>query len=116
MDSDTTIKQLSFEISESQNPPLESQPRSIGGRKASHSGGFKVTLIGHSMGGYITLAFTEKYPEYLNAFGLFHSTAYADTIEKKNTRMKGIEFINRNGSFGIFENDCIQPFFYGIKK
>ncbi len=31
-------------------------------------------LIGHSMGGYITLAFAEKYPEYLKAFGLFHST------------------------------------------
>ena len=56
-------------------------------------------IIGHSMGGYITLAFAEKYPEYLNSFGLFHSTAYADTIEKKNTRMKGIEFINRHGAF-----------------
>ena len=40
-------------------------------------------LIGHSMGGYITLAFAEKYPEYLTAFGLFHSTAYADNEEKR---------------------------------
>ena len=44
------------------------------------------TLIGHSMGGYITLAFAEKYPEYLNGFGLFHSTAYADSNEKKEIR------------------------------
>ncbi len=29
------------------------------------------TLIGHSMGGYVTLAFAEKYPELLNSFGLF---------------------------------------------
>src|SRR3982751_6144300 len=29
-------------------------------------------LIGHSMGGYITLAFIEKYPEAIKAFGLFH--------------------------------------------
>ena len=53
----------------------------------------------NSMSGYIPLTFAEKYPAYLNTSGLFHSTAYADTIEKKNTRMKGIEFINRYGAF-----------------
>ena len=37
------------------------------------------SMIGHSMGGYITLAFAEKYPALLESFGLFHSTAYADT-------------------------------------
>ena len=51
------------------------------------------TLIGHSMGGYITLAFAEKYSNRLNGFGLFHSTAFADSEEKKATRQKGIEFI-----------------------
>jgi len=54
-------------------------------------------LIGHSMGGYITLAFAEKYPELLNSFGLFHSSAYADTREKIETRKKAIDFINKNG-------------------
>ena len=29
------------------------------------------TMIGHSMGGYITLAFASRYPDYLAAFGLF---------------------------------------------
>lgn len=48
------------------------------------SGAEKVLLIGHSMGGYITLAFAEKYPQYLTAFGLFHSSAFADTDEKKS--------------------------------
>jgi pimeloyl-ACP methyl ester carboxylesterase len=52
-------------------------------------------VIGHSMGGYITLAFAEKYPEMLNAIGLFHSTALADNKEKKETRRKGIEFITK---------------------
>jgi len=51
------------------------------------------TLIGHSMGGYITMAFAEKYPERLNGFGLFHSTAMADSEEKKTARQKGIAFI-----------------------
>lgn len=55
------------------------------------------TLIGHSMGGYVTLAFAEKYPGFLNAFGLFHSTAYADDDAKKEMRKKGIEFIINNG-------------------
>lgn len=59
----------------------------------------KTILIGHSMGGYITMAFAEKYPDYLKAYCLFHSTAYADTEEKKATRRKGIQFIRDHGAF-----------------
>lgn len=55
-------------------------------------------LIGHSMGGYITLAFAEKYPQYLKSFGLFHSSAFADTEEKKVTRKKAIAFIREKGA------------------
>jgi pimeloyl-ACP methyl ester carboxylesterase len=55
-------------------------------------------LIGHSMGGYITLAFAEAYPERLLAFGFFHSTAYADTEEKKAGRAKSIAFISEHGA------------------
>lgn len=58
----------------------------------------RVTIIGHSMGGYIALAFAEKYPDLLHALGLFHSTAFADTDEKKATRRKGIAFIETHGS------------------
>ncbi|WP_121352457.1 alpha/beta fold hydrolase [Flavisolibacter nicotianae] len=58
----------------------------------------QVALIGHSMGGYITLAFAEKYPEWLRGFGLFHSTAFADSDEKKETRRKGIRFIRQHGA------------------
>ena len=55
-------------------------------------------MIGHSMGGYITLAFAEKYPGSLKAFGLFHSSAFADNEEKKDTRRKAIEFIKTKGA------------------
>jgi pimeloyl-ACP methyl ester carboxylesterase len=75
--------------------------------KVPPSGGFREAgafLIGHSMGGYITLAFVEKYPGYLRAFGLFHSTAFADTEEKKATRRKGIEFIKEHGAFEFLKN------------
>jgi pimeloyl-ACP methyl ester carboxylesterase len=58
----------------------------------------KCVLIGHSMGGYVSLAFAEKYPERLTAFGFFHSTAYADTEEKRTSRRKGIEFIRQHGA------------------
>ena len=43
------------------------------------------------------LAFAEKYPQYLDSFGLFHSTAFADDEEKKATRTKAIGFINDKG-------------------
>ena len=46
----------------------------------------KCTMLGHSMGGYVTLAFLEKYSEYLDAFSLFHSTPMADNEIKKTKR------------------------------
>jgi pimeloyl-ACP methyl ester carboxylesterase len=58
----------------------------------------QVCVIGHSMGGYITLALAEKYPQLLNAIGLVHSSAYADDDAKKAGRLKSIEFIKANGS------------------
>ena len=55
------------------------------------------SIIGHSMGGYVTLAFAEKNADRLNSFCLFHSSAYPDNDEKKQTRLKAIEFIKKNG-------------------
>lgn len=56
------------------------------------------SLIGHSMGGYITLAFAEKYETLLNSFGLFHSSSFADDPQKIETRKKAIAFIKNNGA------------------
>ena len=58
----------------------------------------KCVMIGHSMGGYIALAFAEKYPEMLTGLGLFHSTSFADSEEKKAARSKNIEFIDKYGA------------------
>ncbi len=63
-----------------------------------HAGIEKCIMIGHSMGGYTALAFAEKYPGRLKAFGLFHSTTYADSEERVATRKKMIGFIEKNGS------------------
>jgi Predicted hydrolases or acyltransferases (alpha/beta hydrolase superfamily) len=40
-------------------------------------------VLGHSLGGYITLAFAEKHPDRLRGFGLVHSTPLPDTEEAK---------------------------------
>ncbi len=61
--------------------------------------GVRVCLIGHSLGGYITLAFAEKYPQMLSSFGLIHSSAFADTEEKKAARLKSIEFISTHNAY-----------------
>ena len=53
--------------------------------------------IGHSLGGYVTLALVEHFREKILRYGLFHSTAFADSEEKKKNRLKSIEFIKENG-------------------
>ena len=60
-------------------------------------------MFGHSMGGYITLAFAEKYSELLKGFGLINSTAFADSDERKQRREKSIETIQQNGSYAVFK-------------
>lgn len=57
----------------------------------------KLTVIGHSMGGYIALAYGEKYPQHIQGLGLLHSTAYQDNEEKKANRIKAIQTMERHG-------------------
>lgn len=63
----------------------------------------QITLIGHSMGGYVTLAFAELFPERLNGMGLIHSTSFADTEEKKETRTRSVEFMYKHGIVPFLE-------------
>jgi pimeloyl-ACP methyl ester carboxylesterase len=53
-------------------------------------------MIGHSMGGYVTLEFARRYPEKLKGFGLFHSHAAADTEAVKENRRRTINIVKRN--------------------
>src|SRR6202790_784201 len=70
----------------------------------------RLVIIGHSMGGYISLAFAEKYPEKMSALGLFHSSSYADTSEKKASREKNIHFIQKQGA-ALFVEQAIPGLF-----
>ena len=69
------------------------------------------TMIGHSMGGYVTLAFAEKYPENLMGFGLFHSQSAADSEEAKTNRDRTIQLIenDRMGFIQLFIPDLFAP-------
>lgn len=54
-------------------------------------------VIGHSLGGYVALAMASQQPESFPGIGLFHSTIFADSLEKKQNRDKVIDFVKRNG-------------------
>ena len=56
----------------------------------------KTVLIGHSMGGYIALAFAELYPEYTKGLVLLNSTSRADSEEKKINRDRAIVAVKQN--------------------
>lgn len=57
----------------------------------------KLTMFGHSLGGYITLAFAESYSQYLNGFSLIHSTGFPDSEEAKEGRIASADKIDKDG-------------------
>lgn len=63
----------------------------------------EVTMFGHSLGGYITLAFSEKYNNQLNGFSLIHSTAFPDSEEAKKGRLANIEKVNQSGIYSLID-------------
>ncbi len=64
----------------------------------------KAVLAGHSMGGYLSLAFAERHPERLAGLVLVASNARADTPEKKAGRLKDAEAILTEGSQVLAES------------
>ncbi len=56
----------------------------------------KTTFIGHSMGGYIALAFTEKYEKHVTGLCLLNSTSKADSEERKKIRDRAILMAKTN--------------------
>lgn len=56
----------------------------------------KVVLIGHSMGGYVALAFAELYPDNVKGIVLQNSTSRADSDERKKNRDRAIKAVKQN--------------------
>ena len=53
----------------------------------------RCTLVGHSMGGYVALAFCERHPDMLDGVVLLSSTPNADTPEKAENRRREIALV-----------------------
>lgn len=53
----------------------------------------KVFMTGHSMGGYVTLAFADLFPGLLSGFCLFHSHPFADSFETVQKRQNEIRLV-----------------------
>jgi len=53
-------------------------------------------IIGHSMGGYVALAFAQLFPKSIKGLCLMNSTALPDTEEKKTNRNRAIAAVKQN--------------------
>ena len=56
----------------------------------------KAIFVGHSMGGYIALAFAELYPDTVKGLVLLNSTAKADSEERKLNRDRAIKAVKQS--------------------
>jgi pimeloyl-ACP methyl ester carboxylesterase len=56
----------------------------------------KAVLIGHSMGGYVALAFAELYPKMVKGMVLLNSTAKEDSVDRKINRDRAIKAVKQN--------------------
>lgn len=69
----------------------------------------KYVIIGHSMGGYAGLAFADLFPDNLKGLCLFHSTAYPDSEEKKQDRLRAINIVRTNKT--VYTKSSIRNLF-----
>jgi len=56
----------------------------------------KTIIVGHSMGGYVGLAFAELYPNEIQKLVLLNSTSKEDSAEKKLNRTRAIKAVKQN--------------------
>lgn len=56
----------------------------------------KAILAGHSMGGYVALAYAELYPDHVKGIALVNSTSRADSDERKTNRDRAIQAVKKD--------------------
>lgn len=74
----------------------------------------KAIFVGHSLGGYVSLAFAELYPNKIKGLCMFNSTAAADAEGKKLDRLRAIELVKSNHE--LFVKMSIPNLFSNPKK
>lgn len=67
-------------------------------------------LIGHSMGGYVALSLAESFPNTVAGLVLFHSSVYADSEAKKQSRLTDIEWALNNRLPELIQNHIPKTF------
>ena len=68
-----------------------------------HLGITKAAIAGHSMGGYVALAFGRLYPERISGLGLVSSQVLADPPDRKEGRYKSATDVSENGISGVVD-------------
>jgi pimeloyl-ACP methyl ester carboxylesterase len=76
----------------------------------------KYYVLGHSMGGYIGLAFADYYVNHVIGLGLIHSTTFEDSAAKKESRLKVAEFIQEHGTRKFLETSTQNLFGNAFKQ
>lgn len=71
-------------------------------------------LVGHSLGGYTSLAMAKQAQEKISGLCLFHSTPYPDNDDRKSNRNRVIEFVKKNG-VDPFIDTYVPGLFYDKK-
>ena len=56
----------------------------------------QISIVGHSMGGYVALAFTELYESRVATLVLLNSTTIGDSIDIQNNRDRAIRLMRKN--------------------
>ncbi len=70
----------------------------------------RCVLVGHSLGGYVALAFAGLYPERLAGIGLVHSHPFEDTPERLEARERAIQMI-RSGKKDLYVSQLFPGLF-----
>lgn len=69
----------------------------------------KFSLIGHSLGGYVTLSLVDNHPDRLKSYVMLHSHPYADTEEVIETRLREIRVV-KAGRKVVYEMNVPKMF------
>jgi pimeloyl-ACP methyl ester carboxylesterase len=70
----------------------------------------KVFLTGHSLGGYVTLAFLDNFPGTLSGYCLFHSQPFPDTPAALEKRRREIEIVKMGKKNLMYPDNVIRMF------
>lgn len=70
----------------------------------------KAFVVGHSLGGYVALAYLANYSQKVSGICLFHSTPFADTDEKKANRDREIAMVKQGRQDVLFHTNVPKGF------